>query len=129
MNYTFGNFYSGNLTELKIGSSYKHGGNFKADVSVLFLRGNFPEGKYSKNLFRLSSDFFLNPDMGLIGLLQFDDDSNEMGINLRFKWRISPGNIIYLVYNKNWERVWDPSARFQMINDLGIFKLQFSIRP
>ncbi|MCK5223014.1 MAG: carbohydrate binding family 9 domain-containing protein [Candidatus Aminicenantes bacterium] len=129
MNYTFGGFYSGNLSELKIGSSYKHGGNFKADVSVLFLRGDFPEGKYSKNLFRLSSDFFLNPDMGLIGLLQFDDDSNEMGINLRFKWRISPGNIIYLVYNKNWERVWDPSARFQMINDLGIFKLQFSIRP
>jgi len=129
MNYTFGGFYSGNLSELKIGSSYKHGGNFKADVSVLFLRGDFPEGKYRKNLFRLSSDLFLNPNMGLMGLLQFDDDSNEMGVNVRFKWRLSPGNIVYLVYNKNWERIWDPAARFQMINDLGIFKLQFSIRP
>jgi len=129
LTYTFGNFYSGDLSELNIGSSYKHRGYFRADVHLLFLRGVFPEGKYRKNLFRISSDFFLNPDMGIMGLLQFDDDSNEMGVNVRFKWRISPGNIIYLVYNRNWERVWDPSARFNMINDLGIFKIQLSVRP
>lgn len=129
MRYTFGNFYSGKLTELNVGSSYKHGGNFKIDLNVLFLRGDFPEGEYRKNLFRIGSDLFLNPDVGLMGLIQFDDDSNEMGVNVRFKWRISPGNVIYLVYNKNWERIWDPASRFQMINDLGIFKLQLSIRP
>ncbi len=129
LNYSFGNFYTGKLTKFNIGSSYKHSGNFKLDVNVLFLRGNFPEGKYKKNLFRVSSDLFLNPDVGIMGLVQFDDDSNELGINFRFKWRFSPGNIIYLVYNKNWEKVWDPSARFNMINDLGILKLQLSVRP
>jgi len=129
LNYSFGNFYSGKLTRLDIGSSFKHGGNFKLDINLLFLRGTFPEGKYRKNLFRISSDVFLSPNVGLMGLIQFDDDSNELGINFRFKWRFSPGNIIYLVYNKNWEKVWDPSARFDMINDLGILKLQLSIRP
>ncbi|MEN8222499.1 MAG: DUF5916 domain-containing protein [Acidobacteriota bacterium] len=129
LTYTFGNFYSGKLTELNIGSSYKHKGHFRADVNLLFLRGDFPEGEYRKNLFRFSSDFFLSPDLGLMGLLQFDDDSNEMGVNVRFKWRLSPGNFVYLVYNKNWERIWDPSARFNMINDLGIFKIQLSVRP
>ncbi len=129
LKYLFGNFYSGKLTELNLGLSYNHGGNFNANVSTLFLRGSFPEGDYRKNLFRISSDFFLNPDMGLMGLLQYDDNSNEMGANIRFKWRISPGNVIYLVYNKNWERVWDPASRFQMINDLGIFKIQLSVRP
>ncbi len=129
LTYTFGNFYSGELTELNVGSSFKHKGYFKVDFNVLFLRGDFPEGKYRKNLFRVTSDLFLNPNMGLMGLLQFDDDSNEMGVNVRFKWRLSPGNFVYLVYNKNWERVWDPAARFNMINDLGIFKIQLSVRP
>jgi len=129
LTYTFGNFYSGELSELNIGSSYKYKGHFKADVNVLLLRGDFPEGTYRKNLFRVSSDLFLNPNIGLMGLIQFDDDSNEMGVNVRFKWRLSPGNFVYLVYNKNWERIWDPSARFNMINDLGIFKIQLSVRP
>ncbi|MEN8152577.1 MAG: DUF5916 domain-containing protein [Acidobacteriota bacterium] len=127
--YTFGNFYSGKLGELDIGTSFKYKGNINFNIGALFLRGDFPQGRYRKNLFRIKGDFFLNPDIGLMSFIQYDDDSRELGANIRLKWRISPGNIIYLVYNKNWERSWDPASRFNTIMDRGIFKIQLSWRP
>ena len=44
--------------------------------------------------------------------IQYDDISHQLGWSARLRWRISPGNEIYLVYNKNWERRWDPTSRF-----------------
>lgn len=129
LKYTFGNFYSGRLSEFDISTSFKYKGNINFDIGALFLRGNFPQGKYRKNLFRIKGDFFLNSDIGLMSFIQYDDDSRELGANIRLKWRISPGNIIYLVYNKNWERTWDPASRFNTIMDRGIFKIQLSWRP
>jgi hypothetical protein len=61
--------------------------------------------------------------------LQYDDVSRELGINTRFRWEISPGNIIYLVYTKNWVRQWDPTSRFVPMEERGVFKIQLSVRP
>ena len=41
--------------------------------------------------------------------VQYDDISRSWRQH-PFRWELSPGNIIYLVYTKNWERRWDPPA-------------------
>ncbi len=127
--YKFGGFYSGNLRELQLGTSFKHNGNISLGVDAIIVRGTFPQGKYKTNLYRVKGDFFLNPDMGLMTFIQYDDESRKLGANIRLKWRISPGNTVYLVYNKSWERRWDPISRFFPMQDLGVFKIQLSVRP
>ncbi len=129
LEYQFGGFYTGNLNKLFLGTAFKHNGNLSLGVNAIFVRGTFPEGKYSTNLYRLKGDFFLNPDIGLMTFIQYDDESRDIGANIRFKWRISPGNTIYLVYNKSWMKNWDPQSRFYPLRDLGVFKVQLSIRP
>lgn len=52
-----------------------------------------------------------------------------MGANIRFRARLSPGNEIYVVYTKNWERHWDPFSRFVPLGERGVLKITLSIRP
>ena len=98
-------------------------------MNTNFVRGNLPQGKFSENVYQLKADFFFSPDLGLMNYIQFDDVSRKLGANIRFRWQISPGNEVYLVYNKNWERRWDPVSRFVPMQDRGVCKIQISIRP
>ena len=106
---------------------------FKGYATLAFdtniVRGRLPEGDFSENVYQLKADIFLSPELGLMNYIQFDDVSNELGWQSRLRWRISPGNEIFFVYNKNWERRWDPMSRFFPIGEHGVFKIQLTIRP
>jgi len=93
------------------------------------LRGRLPESRFNENVYQVKADIFLSPDLGLMNYVQFDDISNALGWNARLRWQISPGNEVYLVYTKNWERVWDPHSRFVPLQDRGVIKVSLSIRP
>ena len=127
--YKFGNYYNGKLNQLELGLDFKLHGNINTSLQAEFIRGKFSGDDFKENLYRFKFDFYLNPDLGLLNFVQYDDVSKELGINTRFIWRVSPGNTLYLVYNKSWERRWDPVSRFHPLSDRGTIKLQFSIRP
>lgn len=125
----FGEFYSGHLNETELGLALKYKGYATLGVSSNLVRANLPQGRFSENVYEVKADLFLSPRLGLMNYFQYDNVSKELGINLRFRWEISPGNIIYFVYTKNWERRWDPMSRFVPLEERGVFKIQFSIRP
>jgi hypothetical protein len=98
---------------------------FDADL----VRGRLPQGRFSENVYQLKADFFISPYLGLMNYIQFDDISNQLGWSARLRWQISPGNEIFLVFNKNWERRWDPMSRFVPLEQRGVLKISLSIRP
>ena len=126
---SFGPFYSGRYTNAEIGFSLKFKGFATFSLNTNFVRGNLPQGKFSENVYELKADLFLSPDLGLMNYIQYDDVSKNLGFNLRFRWQISPGNEIYFVYTKNWERRWDPASRFIPLGERGVFKITLSLRP
>jgi len=125
----FGGFYSGHLSQTELGLTIKYRGYATFELRADIVRGRLPQGKFREYVYELKADFFFSPRLGLMNYLQYDDVSKELGINLRFRWEILPGNIIYFVYTKNWERRWDPMSRFAPLEERGIFKIQLSIRP
>ncbi|MCP5052358.1 MAG: carbohydrate binding family 9 domain-containing protein [bacterium] len=129
MEYETGGFFGGDLSKFEVELDFNFKGNIKLGVEGEFIRADLPEGKFEENLYQAKADFYLNPDIGLLTFLQYDSVSENIGANFRFKWRISPGNIIYLVYDRSWERRFDPMSRFFPLQDRGIFKIQFSWRP
>jgi len=129
LKYTFGDFYNGRLSELRTGLAFNFRGFVNINLNRIAIRGDFPHGEFNKNLYQVKTDLFINADLGLMNYLQYDDVSRNLGINIRFKWRISPGNIIYLVYNKGWEKDWHPHSRFRPLYDKGVFKIQLTWRP
>ena len=134
MEYEFGGFFGGRLSQLELGVDLNFKGNVRLGLEGDFIRGNLPQGKFAETLYRAKADFYLTPDLGLMTYIQYDSLSENIGANFRFKWRISPGNTIYIVYNKSWEKAYDPlagytSRRFLSLQDRGVFKIQLSWRP
>jgi hypothetical protein len=127
--WAFGPFYSGRLDNVEAGFRFNLKGYASFDLDANFVRGRLPEGDFSENVYQLKADFFLSPRLGLMNYVQYDDVSNELGFNVRFRWELTPGNIIYFVYSKNWERRWDPASRFYPLEERGVFKITLSIRP
>jgi Domain of unknown function (DUF5916)/Carbohydrate family 9 binding domain-like len=129
LSWRFGQFYSGHYDDAAVGFGF----NFKGYVSLAlngeFVRGRLPQGNFNENVYQLKADFFFSPDLGLMNYIQYDDVSKTLGANIRFRWQLSPGNEIYLVYTKNWERLWDPVSRFVPLGERGVFKITLSIRP
>ena len=125
----FGQFYSGHYEDMSIGLNFKYQGYANLGLDVNLVRGRLPEGRFSENVYQLKADVFLSPDLGFMNYIQYDTVSRMLGWSARLKWRVSPGNEIALIYNKNWERRWDPKARFFPAEERGVLKLSLSIRP
>jgi hypothetical protein len=98
------------------------------ELGANIVKGDLPQGKFSENVYLARFNLFITPDLGISNYLQYDDVSRLMGYNGRFFWQIRPGNIIYLVYNNNMERRWNPEARFHLQEDQLRLKVQLSIR-
>jgi hypothetical protein len=127
--YKFGEFYSGHYDDVNLGLTLKFKGYATLALDTNLVRGRLPEGNFSQNVYQLKADVFLSPDLGLMNYVQFDDISNTLGWSSRLRWQITPGNEIYLVYNKNWERRFDPMSRFVSLGERGVIKISLSIRP
>jgi hypothetical protein len=127
--YNFGEFYSGRYDDVNLGLTLKFKGYATLTFDANLVRGRLPEGRFNENVYQVKADIFLSPDLGLMNYVQFDDISNTLGWSSRLRWQISPGNEIFLVYNKNWERRWDPMSRFVPLGDRGVIKISLSIRP
>jgi hypothetical protein len=127
--WNFGGYYSGHVDDVNLGLTLKLKGYATLGLDANLVRGRMPEGSFSENVYQVKADIFLSPELGLMNYVQFDDMSNTLGWNARLRWQITPGNEIYLVYNKNWERVWDPRSRFTPLGNRGVIKITLSIRP
>ncbi len=125
----FGGFYSGHYDDLKFGLTFKYKGYANLGLDVNLVRGRLPEGRFSENVYQLKADVFLSPDLGFMNYIQYDTVSKMLGWSARLKWRLSPGNEVALIYNRNWERHWNPAARFYPSEERGVLKLSLSIRP
>ena len=129
LEWRFGDFYSGHIDDAGIGLTLKYKGFATLSASANFVRGRLPQGDFDEKVYQLKADLFLSPDLGVMNYVQYDDVSRELGWSTRLRWRISPGNEVFLVYNKNWERRWDPMSRFIPLEERGVLKISFSIRP
>jgi hypothetical protein len=127
--WNFGGYYSGRVDDVNLGLTLKLKGYATLGFDANLVRGRMPEGSFSENVYQVKADIFLSPELGLMNYIQFDDMSNTLGWNARLRWQISPGNEIYLVYNRNWERIWDPRSRFMPLGERGVIKISLSIRP
>jgi hypothetical protein len=128
LSYRFGQFYIGGYNDLTAGVTLKMDGYANLQLGSNIIRGNLPQGKFSENVYSARLNLFITPDLGLSNYIQFDNVSNQMGYNGRFFWQIRPGNIIYLVYNNNIEKQWDPESRFKILEEQIKLKVQLSIR-
>ena len=97
-----GSFYSGDRDQLNLDIAIRP----RRGV-VLFLDGEWnridlPQGSFTTRLYRTVLETQFSPWVSLSNNVQYDSVSAVMGWQSRFRWILTPGNDLYVVYNHNW---------------------------
>jgi hypothetical protein len=100
--YNAGGFWTGTLNSYEFEFQFRPfpGINLAAEYKLSKVTA---EGSgFNTNLFRLDLGVDFTPDLSFSTNFQYDDVSKLLGTNTRFRWIITPGSDIFLVYNHNW---------------------------
>ncbi len=100
----FGGKFGGDRVRLSPSINYRIGEKFTSSLSVDYNDFDLPGGKFSVTLSQLRLSYSFTPKILVQALMQYNDDSDTFGTNLRFSWLRSANTGFYLVYNEVDER-------------------------
>jgi hypothetical protein len=130
LNFTDGGFWSGDRTRVSLGFTFRPnpGISFSTDIERNDVK--LPEGDFTVDLTRFEAAWDINPWASISGNIQYDTQSEIVGLFARARWILRPGNDLFLVYTNNWlnqgESVFD--RNFQMLSRGGSVKVNYTYR-
>ena len=118
-------FWSGNRTEYENELIFRPFPGINLNLGYIHSRVNLREGNFKTNLVRFLGDFDFTPFISFSSNIQYDDISENIGMNNRFKYTITPGSDIYFVYNHNW---FDDNGKYKTSSMMGATKITYTHR-
>lgn len=97
-----GSFFSGDRQELEVQLSVRPRPGIVVRLESTWNRVNLAEGGFQTRLYRLEAETQFNPWIQLANNIQYDSVSGVLGWQSRFRWILTPGNDLYVVYLHNW---------------------------
>jgi cellulose/xylan binding protein with CBM9 domain/uncharacterized protein DUF5916 len=123
--YQFGSFYTGNSDQLAMEVSWQNS-HISTSVGLEQYWVRLKEGDFDTRLALFRFDYSFNPLMTLSNFVQYDTDSQNIGLQSRLRWIIKPGNEVYLVLNQGWqESIMD---RFEVLRTDVRAKVNYTFR-
>ncbi len=102
----FGTFYDGRLLQQENYLRFTdRTGRWQAGVSSDQNFGTLKEGSFVLRLMQLNLTYAYNPNVVWTNFLQYDTESQNIGNNMRLRWTLKPGNDLFLVWNRGWQRL------------------------
>jgi hypothetical protein len=102
----FGTFFDGHLTQwqdyLKWTSPK---GKVQLDLEFENDFGHLPQGNFVQRLWSVQGAYAWSPNLVLSSFIQYDTESQNIGTNTRLRWTIKPGNDLFIVWNRGWQRL------------------------
>jgi len=83
----------------------------KANVGFNITNAKLPEGDFITRLLTAGFDYVFSNKLSLVNLVQYDNVSETLGINMRLNWIPVPGQEFFFVVNHNMED-YDRDNRF-----------------
>ncbi len=121
----FGDFYDGDLDQLLWTGAW----NPTPLVTVEFTGernvGRLPSGHFTQTLVGNRLRVNISPDLSIASYVQYDTDSDSVGVNTRLRWTFSPVGDLFVVYNHN---VRELLQRWQLDSNQLLVKFQHALR-
>jgi hypothetical protein len=100
--YGWGGFFSGDRKDIDVGLALRPRPGIRVNAAYERSRVDLSQGSFTTRLYRLILDNQFSPRVYIINNVQYDSVSDVIGWQARFRWIVSPGNDLYLVYQQNW---------------------------
>ena len=118
-------FWSGNRTEYQNNLTFRPYPGINLSLGYIHSKVNLKEGSFNTNLIRFLGEFDVSPFISFSSNIQYDDISEQIGMNNRFKYTLTPGSDIYFVYNHNWIK---EKGKYITTSMLGATKITYTQR-
>ncbi|HTD84758.1 MAG TPA: hypothetical protein VK648_13305, partial [Gemmatimonadaceae bacterium] len=84
------------------------------------------EGRFYTQVLTVRADYNFTPNVSWQNLEQYDNETRLLSFQSRFRWILRPGNDLFLVVNRGWERRLD--GAFESTFERASSKLQYTFR-
>jgi hypothetical protein len=122
-----GGFYSGHRDQTVLGLTVRARPGYIISLNGEWNQIDLAEGSFTSNVYRGTADTQFTPFMALVNVVQYDTVSRVLGWQSRYRWILTPGNDLYVVYTHNW--VEDPLAdRFGTLDRRAASKVLYTHR-
>ena len=98
-----GDFYDGSRDSISASVEWIPVPRFRASVSYNYNDVELPHGDFVLRLVRAGLDVVFSAKLSWVNLLQYDNNSESVGINSRLHWIPEAGRELFLVINHNLE--------------------------
>ena len=120
-----GGFWTGTRDQYDFGITLRPLSGINLSAQYVLTQVDLPEGSFDTQLIRFRGSFDFSPFISLNTNVQYDNLTDLIGLNSRFRWIITPGTEVFLVYNHNWI---DNLDRFITLDQTAIMKVVYTHR-
>ena len=96
-----GTFYGGNRRDNVAELTWRPSPKFRSSVAYNYSDIELPQGNFETRLVRVGLDYVFSSTMSWVNLIQYDNVSETMGINMRWHWIPEAGREVFFVINRN----------------------------
>ena len=125
--YIEGTFWSGRQKRVFGNVTWTPSPRIKANVGFNITNAKLPEGDFITRLLTAGFDYVFSNKLSLVNLVQYDNVSETLGINMRLNWIPVPGQEFFFVVNHNMED-YDRDNRFHSAASTLTAKFSYTFR-
>ncbi|MGD8324795.1 MAG: carbohydrate binding family 9 domain-containing protein [Gammaproteobacteria bacterium] len=122
-----GDFYGGSIDTLSGEFSWNRAANFTMTLEYEYNDVELPQGDFISRLVSLSSAYAFSPNLYWINLIQYDNVSEEFGVNTRLQWIPKAGQEGFVVLNHNLQD-FDKDNSFESASSDISIKFKYTLR-
>lgn len=100
-----GGFWDGSRNRLNARVTVRPNPGVSVSADVEHNAVSLPRGDFTADVYELEGQWSLNQWAGVVAQLQYDNDSEVVGLFGRLRWIPKPGNDVFLVYTHNWRNL------------------------
>jgi hypothetical protein len=128
INGSFGTYWSGHAETLQTGVTLKAPPYFSITFSSNQTFARLPQKNFVARIFSSTVNFAVSPFLSFSNLIQYDNQSRNLGWQSRVRLILQPGNDVFFVFSQGWFQ--DPRGgyRFSAQDSKVSAKFQYTVR-
>jgi len=124
----FGSYYSGRAQEINLILNYKIAPRLQGSFLIQQTFARLPQGNFVARIFTARLNYSLTPFVTFSNLVQYDNDSRNLGWQSRFRWILKPGSDLFLVFNQGWQQKPGGGFHYDTADTKLAAKIQYTFR-
>jgi hypothetical protein len=123
-----GTYWSGRADEVELSIQYKMPPRWVVGFATEQTLAELPQGDFVARIHTLRVNYALSPFLTLSNVLQYDNDSRNLGAQSRVRWTLQPGNDLFFVLSRGWIKEPGESSSFRLDETKLTAKIQYTFR-